>query len=184
MGCLSVIKEESIAPERSRSTREIAIRLIDHSPLTQTTGKFLTNRLPSSMIRARTKLSSNPKNKKIKKKEKFVETFFIFHCTNSIVSIPSVYQRKRRRKRKEKRNPNSIIAQHATRWRLAAVQSGDCARRCCGTQTVCVASLTRGRAIVCGLVLPIRQRLSTPKAPLLLSLSSYLSILPHHVDVI
>lgn len=175
-----MIKEESIAPERSRSTREITIRLIVHSPLTQTTRKFLTNRLPSSMIQARTKLSS--KNKK--KKEKFVDTFFIFHCTNSIVSIPSVYQRKRRRKRKEKRNPNSIIAQHATRWRLAAVQSGDCARRCCGTQTVCVASLTRGRAIVCGLVLPIRQRLSTPKAPLLLSLSSYLSILPHHVDVI
>lgn len=176
-----MIKEESIAPERSRSTREITIRLIVHSPLTQTTRKFLTNRLPSSMIQAH---EQNYPRKIKKKKEKFVDTFFIFHCTNSIVSIPSVYQRKRRRKRKEKRNPNSIIAQHATRWRLAAVQSGDCARRCCGTQTVCVASLTRGRAIVCGLVLPIRQRLSTPKAPLLLSLSSYLSILPHHVDVI
>lgn len=49
------------------------------------------------------------------------------------------------------------------------MQSGDCARRCCGTDG-CVASLTRGRAIVCGLVLPIRQRLSTPKAPLSLSL--------------
>lgn len=55
------------------------------------------------------------------------------------------------------------------------MQSGDCARRCCGTDG-CVASLTRGRAIVCGLVLPIRQRLSTPKAPLSLSLSLCVSV--------
>lgn len=104
MGCLSVIKEESIAPERSRSTREIAIRLIDHSPLTQTTGKFLTNRLPSSMIRARTKLSS--KNKKKKKERKIRRDVFHFslhkfHCFDS-VRLSGGKKKKKKRKTKPK----------------------------------------------------------------------------------
>lgn len=71
--------------------------MIDHSPLTQTTGKFLTTRLPSNMIRVTKLSSSNPK----KKKKKFVETF-IFHSTNSIVSISSVYQRERKNETRAK----------------------------------------------------------------------------------
>lgn len=149
--------------------------IIGHLP----TAKFLTNRLNHwTWFEQR----NYPRIRKIEERKIRRNVHFSqhkFHCFHFI----RLSEREREEKRKTKLAPNSIIAQHATRWRLAAVQSGDCARRCCGTDG-CVASLTRGRAIVCGLVLPIRQRLSTPKAPLSLSLSVYLSILPHHVDVI
>lgn len=155
---------------------EIIAILID-SPLTRTRAKFLTtNRLPSNMIRNNETILRNPKKKrekKTKENRRFVHFFTaqisLFHSARGL------------RGEKKKNETRAKLDNRGTQ------HGGDSPQRRAGTvlddagTDGCVASLTRGRAIVCGLVLPIRQRLSTPKP---LSFSLYLSILPHHVDVI
>lgn len=109
--------------------------------------------------------SEEKKEKKTKEIRRFVHFFTaqisLFHSTRGL------------RGEKKKNETRAKLDNRGTQ------HGGDSPQRRAGTvlddagTDGCVASLTRGRAIVCGLVLPIRQRLSTPKA---LSLSLCVSV--------